>query len=608
MGNNPLLSLNLNLDALTRAAATDRAQELYSRMFALYEEGYYATAPDIVSFNTVLKGLQDHPAEAVAFWEQEISAPTLSDHDDPAQAQPQPPRLVPNTRSYNTVLLALSRAGWHAECLRVLRLMQGDRTPVWPDRITYNTVLHAYASSDDDDAPALAEALLEEMIRESAVVNDETTTTTTTTTDPAHNNNNVGVAPDVISYNTVLTCWAQRGEAEKAQAWLHRLRQDRRLRADVYSYTTVMRAWAEKGGVDQALQLLKEMKAQPSAHSFPNKLTYTALVKALCQQGRVEEAQDVVHRMWESSHETQPDVVTYSVLLEGWARVASKRPYEAIDAVGTILSDMRRRNDPDVEPNAVTFTNALKVLARAGSKPQAVTRAHELVLSIESPTVYHYNALLNVYSKSDRKDKIQSCIRIWKEMKEKGGRVKPDRISYNTLLGVLSGAYGDPDWRHRCLKDGLTVYEEFERLAESAKQRHDGNDKAVEKYWPSSMTFSFLVRLVRRCGFLLSPQDRQAWFRRILQACGPRYGCLNKPVWEQLMEACDPFAAEQNLSVGAYLGLADLVDKELANTENIEFADMPDAWSRRAMPDRRRIKKSYGNQHGGAKGEDQKAA
>eukprot|EP00977_Amphora_coffeiformis_P010337 scaffold2413_cov171-Amphora_coffeaeformis.AAC.12 len=581
VGNNPLLSLNLNLDALTRAAATDRAQELYSRIFALYEEGYYATAPDIVSFNTVLKGLQDHPAKAVAFWEQEISTRSSDDA---------PPRLVPNTRSYNTILLALARAGLHTECLEILKLMKDDATPIWPDRITYNTVLHSYASSKDDDAPLLAETLLEEMIRESA--------------DDSETDMPKGVSPDVISYNTVLTCWAQRGEAEKAQAWLDRLRGDKHLRADVYSFTTVMRAWAENGVVDQALQLLEEMKAQPSAHSFPNKLTYTALVRALCQKERVEEAHDVLQRMWESSHETQPDVVTYSVLLEGWARVASKRPKEAIDAVGKILQEMRQRGDPNVEPNEITYTNALKVLA-ASVNSHAVARAHDLVKSMKNPTVYHYNALLNVYSKSDRKDKIQCCIRIWKE--EMGTNVKADKITYNTLLGVLSGAYGEPSWRHRCLVDGLKVYEEFEMLAKNVLQGEPvNNEKAIEIYLPSSVTFSFLVRLVRRCGISLSPEDRQTWFRRILRGCGPQYGCLNIPVWKQMIEAVVPFADEQDQSVELYLGLSYLLGEDTTQPKRIEFQDLPDTWSRRALPDRRRLKKNDGNKAGDAETKDKK--
>jgi len=46
VGRDPLLSLNLNLDALACGNAPERAQELYRRISALYREGYYAAKPD----------------------------------------------------------------------------------------------------------------------------------------------------------------------------------------------------------------------------------------------------------------------------------------------------------------------------------------------------------------------------------------------------------------------------------------------------------------------------------------------------------------------------------------------------------------------------------
>ena len=56
-------------DVLLRAAqpdAAERAEELYQRITALHNEGYYATAPDVVSFNTVLKAYayETDPAKA----------------------------------------------------------------------------------------------------------------------------------------------------------------------------------------------------------------------------------------------------------------------------------------------------------------------------------------------------------------------------------------------------------------------------------------------------------------------------------------------------------------------------------------------------------------
>jgi pentatricopeptide repeat protein len=57
--NDPLLSLNLNLDAMAQSADAPVAQELLQRIRALHQEGYYESAPDVVSSNTVLKAWKE---------------------------------------------------------------------------------------------------------------------------------------------------------------------------------------------------------------------------------------------------------------------------------------------------------------------------------------------------------------------------------------------------------------------------------------------------------------------------------------------------------------------------------------------------------------------
>jgi pentatricopeptide repeat protein len=570
VGRDPLLSLNVNLDALARGDATDRARELFSRIFALYEEGYYATAPDIVSFNTVLNGFREDPAAAIAFWEENVQ------------------RLTPNTRSYNTILLALARSGLHKECLEILRLMEDDETAVWPDRITYNTVLGAFGTSSDPEAPHLADALLEEMV-EASQQTDPTTGV------------NKGVCPDVISYNTVIQLFASRGDTAKAQAWFDRMSlESGGPRPDVYTYTILMEMWANSGGVDEALKLLEEMKAQPSAYSFPNVRTFSALVKALGNQGRMEEAHDVVKSMWKYPQEAQPDVFTYSILLNSWSRVAVERPHEAVNAVGQILQEMRQHADRGLEPNAVTYTNALKVLARAKC-PVAVTRAHDLVTSMkEKANKYHYNALLSVYSKSDRKDRERFCVDTYKAMKKMGGSAEPDLVTYNILLQTLSNAYGSDEFKHHCLVDGLQAYKDLDQLAQKLLQESGGDEQGQTRQLPSSMTYSFLVRLIHRCSTMVKSNERQRLFQQLLKACGPKYGCLNATVWDQLVAICTEAARQQECSIGKYLGLTELLGKDsnLSTKEPISFEDLPADWSRRALSsERRRPMKSVPKDH-----------
>lgn len=74
----PLLSLNLNLDAMAKTADAPVAQELLSRIRALHQEGYYEAAPDVVSSNTVLKAWKEdnNPEKAYEYLQQ------MLDQDD----------------------------------------------------------------------------------------------------------------------------------------------------------------------------------------------------------------------------------------------------------------------------------------------------------------------------------------------------------------------------------------------------------------------------------------------------------------------------------------------------------------------------------------------
>lgn len=203
VGNNPLLSLNLNLDALAKASAPERAQELYQRISALYNEGYYSVAPDTCSFNSVLKAWENYPAEACNFWELQKG------------------NIDPNIRSYNTLMLALAKAGMADTTEDILRQLYELGT-VMPDTVSYNTVLFAYASSDDVEAVEKSEKLLHEMVASTYL------------------------KPDSITLNTMLTTCLANQELQMAENWFAKMT-EYDVEPDVYSYTSLVHAWGTFG-------------------------------------------------------------------------------------------------------------------------------------------------------------------------------------------------------------------------------------------------------------------------------------------------------------------------------------------------------------------------
>jgi len=485
VGNNPLLSLNLNLDALARAEAAERAQELYQRIAALHREGYYAVSPDTCSFNSVLKAWKSDPAKALEFWETAVND------------------IEPNVRSFNTVLLALANAGLYEEAESVLRQMQSPDSPVIPDRISYNTVLLSYVASQEPNAPERAEVLLREMLESDYL------------------------QPDAISYNIVVQAHLNdisEKAAEKAQEWVERMRQDGVVKPDVYTYTLIIQAWAQLGNPERAFELLKEMNDVQ-----PNRVTYTAVLQAYCHAKQPQKAQQLLEDMIQLSDqypEVRPDCVTFSALIDGWAVVAEEQPEQAVEAALSLLQRMQDLSSswPETAPNARTYTSVLTTLARS-RQWEACHQAFQLLRdmsSSEPPNLIHYNAVLDAYAKSPRADKAIHALKVWNHMKQNG--VVGDSISYNSILAASANAFGQSQLKEDSLKVGLMAFQALKK---------DENCQAT------SFTYLCLFKAIRKG---MTPSTQRTKLVRQVFGLLCQDGCLNDIVWKQLMHFANDIA------------------------------------------------------------------
>jgi pentatricopeptide repeat protein len=620
-GHHPLLSLNLNLDALARAQAAERAQELYHRIAALHVEGYYAVAPDVVSFNSVLKAWQSDPVQALEFWKTASGAGS---------------ELQLNVRSYNTLILSLAKAGLFDQALLVLRQMQETAADassygamiILPDRITYNTVLLAAAVSRETAAAKAAEELLREMIKSEYL------------------------QPDTISYNTVIDAWSNLAKPDRAEYWLQQLvapssssstssaslrKTGKKVRPDVYSFTTVIQAWAVTGGPKACLraweilqdmlredknadvdadqqpgdtlplrpnQILQDMLREDNDDDYdkrqrgnvrqlrPNKVTYTVVMHALCRNGELTKAQSLLEDMLDQADrrpETRPDVVTFSVLLDGWAAVAGEHPEEALRAVGTLL---RRMNElavdwPDTAPTAQTYTSVLSALAHS-RQYQAPDQALGVLQTMSTdagvePTVIHYNAALDCCAKSPRADKVDVAVNIWKTMREAG--VECDGITWNSLLAVSAGAFGTPANRRRSLQLALHVWSILQqREKEDGDEGDEGDDGIHDRNYirdpPTSLTFYYFFKTIRK--FMESSPARWKLTVNAFESCC-QHGCLNEIVLELVVQHLIPSPEQGRALLKEYW-----LDDTSTNDKAVLIEDLPKEWTFRAMRNRRR--------------------
>jgi pentatricopeptide repeat protein len=545
-GNQPLQSLNINLDSLAKSnqpGAAARAQELLQRIEALHQEGYYAVAPDIVSLNSVLNAWANSDEEDAA----EKALELLFGEET---------MLEPNVISFNTILLAFAKRGAAAEAQELLHRMESDYH-VQPDTISYNSLLYGYAQANQ---PEQAETVLKEMMQLST--------------------QNPDINPDSISFNTVLLAWSRSGSRKACQRAEELLKHmevlyeagNVHVAPDVYSYTIVIQALATSRGItaaSRALKLLEVMEGNPELQ--PNTVTYTTVMSALSKCGyknAPKEAQNLLDRMIArydaGDMDCRPDTVAFTAVISCWAR-----GFEHDDADEKALDLLQLMKDMGelAPPNAMTYTSVLKALSRS-QKGTSSNKAEELLNEMEEayqagnaalePTSIHYNVVLDVHAKSPNYDKAVRADNLYRAMKEvQRKHTQPNIVTYNSLLRACANTFGNPQTKKKALS-----------IANDAFQSILTSETGVE---PSSITFVFFIKAIRK---LLAPSEqRSEMLAKSFRYCC-QLGLLNDVVLQQVKLAC---SSKNELS--ALLEMANVND--IAANE-MESSNLPAEWSRNA--------------------------
>jgi pentatricopeptide repeat protein len=255
-GNDPIISLNLNLDHLAKstqyAASALRAEEMLLRIEALHADGYYEKSPDVVSYNCVInayahgKGVDDRLENGERLVRRmkergiepnEITFNTLlscllkemEGLEDESKMSLRKEKVdkaesilatmeqmnLSNTRSYNTMISILSKSfqadapqraeDWLRHMMKQYELTGEER--VEPDAFSFNSVIHAYANSINSKHPKQENNTLyakkaEEFLNEM---------------ESLYNSGMESVQPDVVSYSAVINAYAR--AASKENEW-----------------------------------------------------------------------------------------------------------------------------------------------------------------------------------------------------------------------------------------------------------------------------------------------------------------------------------------------------------------------------------------------------
>lgn len=187
---------------------------------------------------------------------------------------------------------------------------------------------------------------------------------------------------------------------------------------NVASYSSYVKFMGKSLSCVDAVEMYRSIKNRSIKY---NVSVCNAFLSSLIKKGKSESSLKLFTQMKRDG--LVPDVVTYSTLLAGCAKVKDGY-YKALELVQELESN-------GLQMDAVTYGSLLSVCASHKECHEAAKYFQKMKDDGHSPNVYHYSSLLNAYSADRNYEKAEALI---EEMKSAG--LVLNKVIYTTLLKV----------------------------------------------------------------------------------------------------------------------------------------------------------------------------
>ncbi|KAJ3174906.1 hypothetical protein HDU87_006572 [Geranomyces variabilis] len=311
-------SFNVLIDGAGQAGRADLAWRYYQNMLDL------AYDPNERTFSLLIKMHVRHTdMETAEKWLSDMRARGLK----------------PDLFDYTTLMGGFSRAGNMEKVQQYFDELLADN--LVPDQATYNTVIHAKAVQGDING---AMAVVDAMVRDHQV------------------------APDAITYQTLIHAFCEAGRPLDAERLLVELKKSQARRAKQILpgvYRSIITAYAKKGETDDATRLILQMEDQDG---FPaSRACYNVVLEAAAKRFDI----DLIDTFWErlryptntglfanspADIANAPNEITYGIVIEAMT-VANR-----IDRALEVWRDMSQQG---LEPSFELYSGLIRTLIRA---------------------------------------------------------------------------------------------------------------------------------------------------------------------------------------------------------------------------------------------------
>lgn len=231
------------------------------------------------------------------------------------------------------------------------------------------------------------------------------------------------------------------------------------IEPDVYSYTTIISAWAQSKSRDAVyraesfLDRMERLYVEGVNSARPNTATYNAVISAYSRMHHsdaIPKAEKLLRRMErleaEGNLHVSPDKITYSSVMAAVMKNGEK------GHIGTLVENLhqemelrfRQTGDIGCRPDTVSFSTIISALAK-DNIPDAPYRAEAIISRMKafgdkslSPNRWTYNHLILCWVNSaevNAMERVEDIVRFMAKQYELGDKkMRPDMFTYSHLL------------------------------------------------------------------------------------------------------------------------------------------------------------------------------
>ena len=234
---------------------------------------------------------------------------------------------------------------------------------------------------------------------------------------------------EIISWNALITGYAQQGQVHKAQKCVEQMKNEG-LWPDSVTFICILKACSSTGAIDLGKQIHGEVTSRGLLEKDISLGNALADMYAKC--GSLEKAQQVLEEL------PFRDVVSWSALVAGYAEQGQGQ--EAVRCLEHMKSE-------GLSPNRVTFLSVLSACSHGGLLNEAQTLYTNMTGQLNiAPNTEHHMCMVMVFGLAGHFDDAMSVIRVmpsshyptlWLALLgacKKWGNVKLGRLTFDQIV------------------------------------------------------------------------------------------------------------------------------------------------------------------------------